>query len=59
MMEEMRGGGGDMQAMRERMQKNNAALDAELGKILTGEQTGKLKAMGGKEFKADPPPGIG
>lgn len=36
------------------MEKNNKTMDEELGKILTSEQTAKLKAMGGKPFKADP-----
>jgi hypothetical protein len=39
----------------EAMQKNNETMNAELGKVLTTEQAAKLKAMGGKEFKADPP----
>ncbi len=39
------------------MQKNNTALNDELGKILTADQASKLKTMGGKEFKADPPAG--
>ena len=37
------------------MSKNNDALEAELGKLLTADQAAKLKAMGGAEFKADPP----
>lgn len=41
------------------MEKNNQVMDAELGKILTSEQSAKLKEMGGKEFKADPPQGGG
>ncbi len=36
-------------------ENNNKILDAELGKILTGDQASKLKDMGGKAFKADPP----
>jgi len=35
------------------MQKNNTAMNDELGKILTADQTAKLKSIGGKEFKAD------
>ncbi len=34
--------------------KNTDTLTAELGKILTSEQSAKLKEMGGKPFKADP-----
>lgn len=41
------------------MQKNNEALNTEFGKLLTPEQAAKLKEMGGKEFKADPPQGGG
>lgn len=40
-------------------QKNQEALMAEFGKLLTEEQAKKLKEMGGKPFKADPPPGGG
>ncbi len=36
-------------------QKNDEALNAELAKLLSAEQAAKLKSMGGKEFKADPP----
>ena len=46
----------DMQAS---MQKNNKTMDDELAKILTADQAAKLKEMGGKPFKADPPPGGG
>jgi hypothetical protein len=45
--------------MRAAMEKNNKALNDELGKLLTPEQAAKLKEMGGKEFKADPPRGGG
>lgn len=41
----------DAQASRE---KNDKAMAEELGKILTSDQSAKLKAMGGKPFKADP-----
>jgi hypothetical protein len=34
-------------------QKNNEIMKVELGKILRKEQADKLKAMGGKAFKAD------
>jgi hypothetical protein len=46
----------EAQAARE---KNNAALDAELAKLLTSEQAAKLKEMQGAPFKADPPQGRG
>jgi len=36
-------------------ENNNKILDTELGKVLTSDQASKLKAMGGKPFKADPP----
>lgn len=39
------------------MEKNNAALETELGKLLTADQAAKLKAMGGAEFKAQPQQG--
>lgn len=38
------------------IEKNNKALDTELGKLLTKEQADKLKTMGGAEFKADEQP---
>lgn len=39
------------------VEKNNAALETELGKLLTADQAAKLKAMGGAEFKAQPQQG--
>ena len=36
-------------------ENNNKALDTEMLKVLTTDQANKLKAMGGKPFKADPP----
>jgi hypothetical protein len=36
-------------------ENNTKILDTELGKVLTADQTAKLKAMAGKPFKADPP----
>jgi hypothetical protein len=39
------------------MEKNNNALEAELGKLLTADQAAKLKSMGGAEFKAQPQQG--
>jgi hypothetical protein len=41
----------DMQAS---MQKNNEIMKTEIGKILTSDQSAKLKAMQGKPFVADP-----
>lgn len=41
------------------IENNNKVLDAELLKVLTPEQSAKLKEMGGKPFKADPPQGRG
>ncbi|MCZ7580160.1 MAG: Spy/CpxP family protein refolding chaperone [Fimbriimonadaceae bacterium] len=55
LFQEMRDGGMDRDQLRERMQKNNEVLDAELGKVLTDGQRAKLKEMAGKPFKADPP----
>lgn len=42
---------------RAKMENNNKILDAEIVKVLTADQNSKLKAMGGKPFKADPPQG--
>jgi len=39
---------------RKSMENNNKALEAEFAKVLTADQTTKLKDMGGKPFKADP-----
>lgn len=58
LFEEMRNGG-DRDSLRERMTKNNDTFNAELGKILTSTQTDELKKMGGKPFKATPPPSGG
>lgn len=54
LIEEMRGGGGgfDREAMQAEMAKRGNKLSEELGKVLTVDQAAKLKAMGGKEFKA-------
>lgn len=41
---------------RTRMENNNKILDAEILKVLTADQNAKLKALGGKPFKADPQP---
>lgn len=56
MMEEMRGGGGDREGMREKMQQMQTKMVEDLGKILTPEQAEKLKQMGGKAFKATEQP---
>jgi Spy/CpxP family protein refolding chaperone len=53
LMQDMRDGALDMQGARERMENNNKVLDTELGKVLTAEQSAKLKEMAGKPFKAD------
>ena len=42
-----------MEELQASRQKNDDALKAEIGKILTDDQRAKLKAMGGKEFKPD------
>jgi Spy/CpxP family protein refolding chaperone len=39
--------------LQDAMKKNGETLKSEMAKILTSEQKDKLKAMGGKEFKAD------
>ncbi|MEQ1823994.1 MAG: hypothetical protein ABL949_15910 [Fimbriimonadaceae bacterium] len=52
-MEKMRNGElqrEDMQAINE---KNNKAMDEELGKVITTDQAAKLKSMGGAPFKFD------
>lgn len=56
MMEEMRGGGGDREGMREKMQQMQTKMNEDLGKILTPEQAEKFKQMGGKPFKATEQP---
>ncbi len=53
LMQDVRDGVLDMQGARERMENNNKVLDTELGKVLTPDQSEKLKAMAGKPFKAD------
>lgn len=53
MMEGMRDGSMTREEMRDQMQKRMRAFDVELGKVLTTEQADKLKAMGGKPFKAE------
>jgi len=45
--------------MQKSLENNNKILDEELGKVLTPDQSAKLKAMGGKPFKAAPPQGRG
>lgn len=53
LFEKMRNQEIDREEMQAAMKKNNDILDAELGKLLTAEQTAQLKSMKGKEFKAD------
>ena len=60
MMEKVRNGDMDRQAMRDAMTANNKTMGEELHKILTSDQADKLKAMGGAPFKfEDPTPGGG
>lgn len=52
--QKMRDGEIERDQVQELMTKNRKILNDELGKILTEKQKGKLKEMGGPEFKADP-----
>jgi len=52
-MEKMRNQEITREEMQEANKKNNDALSAELGKVLTEDQAKALKAMGGEPFKAD------
>ena len=54
MMEKMRNGEVDRADFMPLMQKNNEIMKTEVGKILTAEQSAKLKAMGGAELKQAP-----
>ncbi len=58
LMDDMRNGG-DRTTLRDRMTKNNETFNTELGKLLTADQSAKLKAMGGKPFKLETPSGGG
>lgn len=51
--QKMQNGEIDRTEIRPLMEKNNKALDEELGKVLTADQSAKLKAMGGTPFKFD------
>jgi Spy/CpxP family protein refolding chaperone len=51
--QKMRDGEIDREELPEIMKKNQDTMNVELGKILKEEQKTKLKAMGGKPFKAD------
>lgn len=51
LMQRARNGEMDQQEARATMQKNNEALNIEIGKVLTADQTSKFKAMRGAEFK--------
>jgi hypothetical protein len=42
-----------MEEFQDANKKNNDTMKTEIGKVLTADQQTKLKAMGGKEFKAD------
>ena len=59
MMEDMRNSGGQMdrEAMQAAMQKAQDKVNEEMAKVLTAEQTTKLKEMGGKPFKSTQQPG--
>ncbi len=52
-MTKMRNGEMDRSEIRPLMEKNNKAMDEELGKVLTADQAAKLKTMGGEAFKFD------
>ena len=54
MGEKMRNGEIDRADFMPLMQKNNEIMKTEVGKILTAEQSAKLKAMGGEELKQAP-----
>lgn len=60
-MREMReGGGGDPQEMMKKMQEFRASMDKKITKMLTEEQTKKLKELQGDEFKGTfPAPQMG
>lgn len=49
--EKVQSGEIDRSEIRAIMERNNKILNEELGKVLDDEQRGKLKAMGGAEFK--------
>lgn len=51
--EKMRNGELDRSEMRPLMDKNNKALEEEIGKVLTDGQKSKLKEMGGAPFTFD------
>ena len=56
LMEKVRNQEMSREDVQKSMENNNKILDAEILKVLTADQNGKLKAMGGKPFKADPQP---
>lgn len=56
LMEKMRNQEIDREQMQEITRKNSETMDAELSKILKGDQPDKLKAMGGAPFKATEQP---
>jgi len=51
--QKMRDGEIDRSEIRPLMEKNTKTLNEELGKVITAEQAGKLKTMGGAAFKFD------
>lgn len=55
-MEKVRNQELDRTEARERQQKNQKALTEELGKVLTAEQTEKMKTLAGEKFTFDPDP---
>ncbi len=57
--EKVQAGEIDRSEVRAIMDKNNKALDDEIGKVLTSDQKDKLKTMGGKPFVRKDPPGRG
>ena len=59
MLEKMRNGEVDRADMPGLMQKNNDIMASEVAKVLTADQTAKLKALGGAELKMEPRGGRG
>ena len=53
LMEKMRNGEIDRSELQPTMQKNNDIFKVEVGKVLTADQSAKLKAMGGAELKQE------
>jgi len=55
--EKMRNQEIDFPTARQTFQKNQDALNTEIGKVLTDDQKATLKKLGGATFTPDPPPG--